>query len=233
MEQSEYRFDSLPIDVALKISSFLEVLDLCSLSCCSRFWRELCGSDGLWKSLFKERWPPSYEAVLKDKDPNFQGLRACYIKQQEDMASVTAYVVNLVEECSLSESLEISDFMKTMGWLGLKHFGFKDIQMFFFKPKLSVLLNLVGLHYCQRFLQVPASHVMEALQSSKISDREVCFNWWKIGRLSYGFRMPDEFHSRHVSLEDLATAKDNMALGIFDPVAIREVYNVQISFANL
>lgn len=34
-----------------------QVTDLCALSSCSRFWRELCGSDILWEPLFKERWP--------------------------------------------------------------------------------------------------------------------------------------------------------------------------------
>lgn len=33
------------------------MIDLCALSSCSRFWRELCGSDILWEPLFRERWP--------------------------------------------------------------------------------------------------------------------------------------------------------------------------------
>ncbi|XVE82060.1 hypothetical protein DITRI_Ditri15bG0116300 [Diplodiscus trichospermus] len=182
MGQSDYRFNSLPNDVALKIVSFLEVRDLYSLSCCSRVWRDLCRSDCLWKPLFKERWPLSYEAVLEDKGPSFKGWRACYIEQHEDMADVYAYVVNLVEQCSQSESLDISGLMITMEWLGSKQFGFKDVQMFFFKPKLNVLLNLVGLQYCRRFLLLPASDVIEALQSSKISDRQIYVKWGE-GRL--------------------------------------------------
>ncbi|XVE82064.1 hypothetical protein DITRI_Ditri15bG0116700 [Diplodiscus trichospermus] len=230
MDRPDYRLNSLPDDVALKIASFLEVQDLSSLGCCSRIWREVCRSDCLWEQLYRERWPRFYEAVLKDKSPNFflaackgpnfKGWRACYIEQHEAMAVDTAYVAEIVERCLLpaSQSLEIRDFMQTMGWLGLKHFGFKDVQIFFFKSKLDVLLNLVGLHYCRRLLQVPASHVVEALQSSKISDRQVRFNWREIVRLANGFCGPDESHSRCISLEDLAITEDEKMLGMFDMI---------------
>ncbi|XVE82062.1 hypothetical protein DITRI_Ditri15bG0116500 [Diplodiscus trichospermus] len=231
MEKSEdHKFNSLPSDVALRIASFLQVSDLSSLGCCSRVWREFCRSDCLWEPIFKERWPLSYESALED--PNFKGWRAFYIEQHERKAGIAACVVNLVEQCSLSESIDINDFMKAVGFLISLRFGFKDVQMLFFKPKLNVLLNLVGLHFCLSFLQVPASDVLEALQSSKISGRQVCVSWGKIGRLLNGFRMPDVSHSRCISLEDLATAKDKKMLGVFDQRTIHEVYNVQISFAN-
>ncbi|XWS39069.1 hypothetical protein CRYUN_Cryun18bG0018500 [Craigia yunnanensis] len=183
MKQSDYTYSSLPNDVALKIASSLEVPDLSSLGCCSRIWRDLCGSDYLWESLVKERWPPLYEAVLKDPDLKFKGRRGFYIKQHEKMRDQAASVVKFVEQCSLSESLE-------------------------------------------------ASLVMEALQSSKISDRQVCVKWWKLGRWFYGFRMRDESHSRCVSLEDLATAEEEEVLGVLDRGAIHEVLRVQISFAS-
>ncbi|XWS39070.1 hypothetical protein CRYUN_Cryun18bG0018500 [Craigia yunnanensis] len=232
MKQSDYTYSSLPNDVALKIASSLEVPDLSSLGCCSRIWRDLCGSDYLWESLVKERWPPLYEAVLKDPDLKFKGRRGFYIKQHEKMRDQAASVVKFVEQCSLSESLEVSDYLKAIECLKSMQFGFKDVQMLVFKPKLNVLLNLVGLHYCLHFLQVPASLVMEALQSSKISDRQVCVKWWKLGRWFYGFRMRDESHSRCVSLEDLATAEEEEVLGVLDRGAIHEVLRVQISFAS-
>ena len=73
---------------------------------------------------------------------------------------------------------------------------------------------------------------MESLQSSKISDRQVCVKWWMLGRWFYGFRMQDESHSRCVSLEDLATSKDDEVLELLDRGAIHQVLRVQISFAN-
>ncbi|KAK6254559.1 hypothetical protein SCA6_015864 [Theobroma cacao] len=170
MKQSDYTYSSLPNDVALKIASSLEVPDLSSLGCCSRVWRDLCGSDCLWKSLVRERWPLLNEAALQD--PNFKGWRGFYKKQHKEVAGRAASVVKFVEQCSLSESLEVSNYLKAIECLRSMQFGFKDVQMVLFKPKLNVLLNLVGLHYCLNCLQVPASHVTEALQSSKISDRQ-------------------------------------------------------------
>ncbi|XVE82059.1 hypothetical protein DITRI_Ditri15bG0116200 [Diplodiscus trichospermus] len=149
-------------------------------------------------------------------------------EQHERKAVMATSVVNLVQQYSLSVSLDINDFMKAVGFLVSLQFGFKDIQMLFFKAKLNVVLNLVGLHYSFSFLRVPASDVLEAFLSSKISDHQVCFNWWKTGRPSYGFRLPDECHSHCISLEDLAIAKDEKMLGIFGQGATGEVYNVQI-----
>ncbi|XVF66284.1 hypothetical protein PTKIN_Ptkin10aG0022700 [Pterospermum kingtungense] len=229
MKQSDYTQSSLPNDVALKIASFLEVPDLSSLGCCSRLWRELCGSDCLWESLLKKRWPLLYESV--SKDPNFKGWRGLYIKRHEEMRVQVASVVKFVER-SLSESLEVSDYLKAIERLKSMQFGFKDVQMLLLKPKLNVLLNLVGLHYCLNHLQVPASLVMETLRSSKISDRQVCVKWWKIGRWFYGFRMRDESHSRLVSLEDLASAKEEEVLGVLVRGSIYEVLRVQISFPS-
>lgn len=41
----------------LIFAPLLQVLDVCSLGSCSRFWRELCGSDSVWEALCKDRWP--------------------------------------------------------------------------------------------------------------------------------------------------------------------------------
>ncbi|XWS53672.1 hypothetical protein CRYUN_Cryun10bG0020700 [Craigia yunnanensis] len=230
MKKSVYTISSLPNEIALKIASSLEVPDLSSLGCCSRVWRELCGSDCLWESLFKERWPPLYEDVLKD--PDLKGWRGFYIKQQEEMRSLAACVVQFGEQCSLSESLEVYDYRKAIKFLKAMEFGFKDVQMFLFQPKLNVLLNLVGLHYCLKCLQVPASLVIEALQSSKISDRQVCVKWWNFGRYSYGFRTDGKSHSRCVSLEDLATAKEDEVLEVLDRGLTLDFLQVQISFTS-
>lgn len=73
-------------------------------------------------------------------------------------------------------------------------------------------------------------YVAEALKSRKISDREVCIKWWKLGRWFYGFRMRDEYHSRWVSLADLVTKKEEEVLGVLHRGAIHEVLRVQISF---
>ncbi|KAE8725900.1 DsRNA-binding protein 5, putative isoform 1 [Hibiscus syriacus] len=231
MNQSDYTNSSIHNDVALKIASSLTVPDISSLSCCSRVWREIWGSDYVWEPLFKQRWPLLYKETMKD--PNFKGWKGFYIKQHKEMRDQAESVIKFVEQCSKSESLQVNDHLKAVECLKSLQFGFKDVQMLLFKQKLSVLLNLVGLHYCLNILRVPASDVKEVLESSKIFDRQVHVKWWKLGRWFYGFRMRDEFHSRCLSLEDLATFKDDTdVLGVLHRGAIHEVLEVQISVVN-
>lgn len=44
---------------------------MCSLGRCSRFWRELCGSDCVWECLYRERWP----ALDLGKDSSAQDVK--------------------------------------------------------------------------------------------------------------------------------------------------------------
>lgn len=71
------------------------------------------------------------------------------------MAEKAADVVNFVERCLAFESIEGSHYLKAIKDLNTMEFGFKDIQLFFFKPDLNVLLNLVGLDYCMTLLDTP------------------------------------------------------------------------------
>uniref|UniRef100_A0A2C9UBW6 F-box domain-containing protein n=1 Tax=Manihot esculenta TaxID=3983 RepID=A0A2C9UBW6_MANES len=146
----------LPLDIALKIASTLEVLDVCALGSCSRFWRELCGSDCVWEFLTRERWPLlTFPNNSSSSDPVIKGWREIYIKMHREMAGKATTVVEFVENCSSSELLEVGDYYKAIEDLCSMQLSFRDVQMFLFKPKLNVLLNLVGLHYCIFCLQVP------------------------------------------------------------------------------
>lgn len=237
MMLSEVTPSSLPDDIAIKIASLLQVPDLCALGSCSRFWRVLCGSECIWETLAKERWP---SLTLLDESssstateiPISKGWKGFYIKRHKEMAGRVILVTDLVEECLSTESLEVGDYLKAIEEMSTMQLGFRDVQMFLFKPKCSVLLNLVGLHYSIHWLEVPGEDVIEALQSCQISDRRVCVKWWKLGRLFYGFRMRDEYHSRWVSLADLAMAKEREVLVVLQRGAIHEVLRVQISVAN-
>nr|KJB72525.1 hypothetical protein B456_011G186100 [Gossypium raimondii] len=161
------------------------------------------------------------------------GCRGFYIKQHKEMKDQADSVIKFVEKCLQSESIQVNDYLKAIECLKLMGFGFKDVQMLLLKPKLNVLLNLVGLHYCLNILKVPASDVMEALNSSNIKNRQICIKWWKLGRWFYGFRMRDEFHFRCLSLEDLASSKDDEdVLGVLQRGAIHEVLQVQISIVS-
>ncbi|GAB4851233.1 hypothetical protein Ancab_030529 [Ancistrocladus abbreviatus] len=237
MEQLE----SLPLDIALKIASSLPVRDVCALGSCSKFWRELCGSDPLWVSLSVRRWPSldlserypiSDDIGLVDSDPLLTGWRGFYIKRHNEMERRAASIVNFVLQCSSSASLEARDYLQAINELSLMQLGFKDVELFLFKPQLSVLLNLIGLHYCISWLGVPSEGIMKALERCKISERQVCVKWWKLGRWFYGFRLRDESHSRSVSLGDLTMARDEELLGVLHRGSIYEVMRVQISIAN-
>ncbi|KAE8708786.1 hypothetical protein F3Y22_tig00110332pilonHSYRG00216 [Hibiscus syriacus] len=218
MNQSDYTYSSIHNDVAFKIVSSLtvgflfvslflpdvplsgccsnlnpihfpsllvfQVPDLSSLSCCSRVWREIWGSDCVWEPLFKQRWPFLYEETVKDPNSSFGNrVEGVYIKQHKEMRDQAESVIKL--------------------WNNVRN------------P------NHPGLG-CQG-----------SAESSKIFDRQVLVKWWKLGRWFYGFRMRDEFHSRCLSLEDLATFKDDTdVLGVLHRGAIHEVLQVQISVVN-
>ncbi|MBA0725213.1 hypothetical protein Golax_021816 [Gossypium laxum] len=154
MSQSDYSYSSLPKEISLKIASLLEAPDLSSLACSSRAWLEICASGDLWKPLFKERWPL---LCGSDEDPNFKDWRGFYFKQHKEKKLQAESVINLVEKHSLSGSLNAVDYLRALSFLGRMQFSFRDVQMLLLKPKLNVLLNLIGLHYCLNNLQVPVN----------------------------------------------------------------------------
>eukprot|EP00258_Populus_trichocarpa_P045804 XP_024461823.1 uncharacterized protein LOC7454260 isoform X2 [Populus trichocarpa] len=230
MKQSERNIQrTLPLDIALKIASSLKVLDLCSLGSCSQFWRDSCGSDSIWESLTKQRWPSLHSSSF---DPNTKGWKEIYIRMHREKAGSAAEVVGFVEQCSLSESIDVGDYQKAIEDLSSMQLSFEDVQMFLFKPKLNVLLNLVGLHYCIFCLEMPADRVMDTLVGCNILERKVHVKWWKLGRWFYGFRMRDESCSCWVSLEDLLTGKGEEVLGVLRRGAVHEVFRVEISISN-
>jgi len=73
---------------------------------------------------------------------------------------------------------------------------------------------------------------MEAINRQKISDRQICLRWWKLGRWRNGFRLRDEAISRHASLRDLAMAREQEVLDVLHRGAIHEVLRVQILAAK-
>ncbi|XP_060197808.1 uncharacterized protein LOC132626822 [Lycium barbarum] len=222
---------SIPNDIALKIASSLQVGDLCSLGSCSRFWWWLCGSNHLWASLCKQRWPALALQIESSSynNRNHQEWRVFYIRKHHEMAGKAGGVIDFVNRCLAFESIEVGHYLKAVGELDSMQFGFEDVQTFFLKSKHDVLLNLIGLHYCLIWLGLPGECVMEILNNSNISQRQVRVQWWKLGRWFYGFRMRDELRTRTVSLEDLATGKEEDVLGVLQRGAIHEVIRVQIS----
>ncbi|XP_050219378.1 uncharacterized protein LOC126669855 [Mercurialis annua] len=229
MKQTESTIQSsLPLDIALKIALSLEVSDVCKLGSCSKFWRELCGSDCLWESLARQRWP----SIPSLQNSSNKDWREIYIKMHNEMESKATDVIEFVKHCSLSQSLEAGEYSKAIEYLNSMQLSFRDVQMFLLKPRLNVVTNLVGLHYCIFCLKVQAEHLMEAILNCRISERKVCVKWWKLGRWSRGFRMRDESHSRNVSLADLMTDKGKEVLPVLQRGAIHEVLRVEICMST-
>ncbi|EYU43896.1 hypothetical protein ABFS82_07G019700 [Erythranthe guttata] len=232
MQQAINIQNSIPDDIALKIASSLHVFDVCSLGSCSRFWRDLCGSDCVWEGLCKNRWSSlSLDDIHQETHSNSKGWKGLYISKHIDMAVKAASVTTFMEKALAFESIEAGNYLKAIELLKSLQLGFEDVRFFFLKPNLDVLLNLIGLHYCIVWLGVPAEYVIEALERNRVSKRQVCVQWWKLGRWFYGFRLRDEFHSRSISLEDL-TASDEQIIGVLSRGAVHEVIRVQISAAK-
>ncbi|WOL06734.1 hypothetical protein Cni_G15468 [Canna indica] len=208
----------LPCDLALSIVSLLEASDVCSLACCSRFWREICASDSVWMVLYKRRWPSKVDLVASPP----QGYRDFYIKKHQIMANGVSAATKFLEECSQSWSLEVGYYLKAIADLGSLCLDFKDVQLFLLRKEKSVLLNLIGLHYCIFSLDIPPIYVMEALENCQVSKRQVCVNWFTLGRWFFGYRWPDEHHCRILSLIELAVGKEQAVLGVLNRGAIHE-----------
>lgn len=73
------------------------------------------------------------------------------------MTGKASFVLDYVNRRLSSDSIEVGYYLKAIEDLYTMQFGFKDVQMFFLKPNISVLFNLIGLHYCMVCLNVPVS----------------------------------------------------------------------------
>ncbi|KAI8561564.1 hypothetical protein RHMOL_Rhmol04G0350000 [Rhododendron molle] len=184
--------------------------------------------------LFQTSWK-QLEEGMQNSVPIEIALKIASSLQASDPAIVfhfTFYMINfffltdVVQQFSCTESIDVGQYLSAIEGMCLKELGFKDVQMFFFKPNLSVLINLMGLHYCISWLGVPTAYVGEALDSCKISEREVCVQRLKIPRGFCGFG----YICRTFSLADIASGNEDTVRGLLRRrVPITEPYRVQIS----
>jgi len=58
-------------------------------------------------------------------------------------------------------------------------------------------------------------------------------NLLKLGRWFYGFRLPDEYESRKISLGELTMAEGAEILAILNRGAVHEVFHLRISLVNV
>ncbi|GMH28441.1 hypothetical protein Nepgr_030284 [Nepenthes gracilis] len=242
MEHSERSNSDLPYDTALIIASFLPVRDVCALGCCSKFWRKVCGSDSIWVSLSRQRWPSlclsdqyliSDDTKSHDSDPLFKDWRGFYIKRHSEMAGSVTTVLNILGECSSFALLELGHYHTAVKKLCEMEFSFKDVELILFKTTLNILLNFVGLQYCIKCLGVPAEDIIEALESCKISERQVYIKWWKLTRVPDQCTLRGESRSSCISLAALAASEDKEVLEVLHRDSVYDfVIKVKISACN-
>uniref|UniRef100_A0A1J3J1X3 F-box domain-containing protein n=1 Tax=Noccaea caerulescens TaxID=107243 RepID=A0A1J3J1X3_NOCCA len=243
MSSIQISCSSLPHDIILKIGSSLQVIDLCTLSSCSRFWRELCASDILWEPLFKERWPLLVpfdgdntqfpQAQTAETDENSQEWRRIYMMQHEEMGSRASEVSKFVMEGPATLSLEAFEYQHAIETMSSMRLGFQDVELFLLKPNLSVLLNLIGVLYCIQHPKPVREQILDALRRSGISEQVVWVKWLTLGRWSSGRRMRDETVSRKVCLVDVVNGKEETVLRVLQRGVVHEVLRVCISTSDL
>ena len=76
-----------------------------------------------------------------------KGWKGSYITKHMEMTEKAKIVVKFVDQCFSNESIEVGYYQAAIENLRLFRFGFKDVEILFFKPDMNVILNLVGLHF--------------------------------------------------------------------------------------
>ncbi|KAL6620136.1 hypothetical protein ACP70R_035275 [Stipagrostis hirtigluma subsp. patula] len=228
------RWADLPEDIALSIASRLEEADVCALGGCSRSWRSACDADCVWERLFRRRWPAAAAAGVGEGASCDQGWKAHYINQHRRMAAAISNVVEFVESSLRHGSLEAEYYLKSIARLALiTDLGFLDVQFFLFSRNHNAIINLIGLHYSIASLHVPTNEVLKALPARHVAERRVCVNLLKLGRWFYGFRLPDEYESRKISLSELTMAEGTEVLALLNRGAVHEVFRLQVSLVDI
>ncbi|CAK9208284.1 unnamed protein product [Sphagnum tenellum] len=248
----------LPTDVIYEIAAFLSERDICSLEICSRFWHELCSSDFIWFHLFRKRWSSSEPIGVSSflnhevkessqredcvctlvrpcgrhglyKLPH-EGWQAAYRNLHFEMERRARAVVEFVKlRAARHESLEVADYQKALMLLSTTGLDLYDVFLFLLAPVHSVLINLIGMHYCLLHLGIQGADMKELLSRSTAGNRQVCLRWWSIGGWANGFRRRDEMHLHTTSLYLLTELENNSVFQVLDRGILHEVLRVQIS----
>ncbi|KAJ1692155.1 hypothetical protein LUZ63_008853 [Rhynchospora breviuscula] len=221
-------------DVALTIISLLEARDVCSLGSSSCFWRDLCFLNCVWAHLFRRRWPHADVADASEATPLIppEGWKALYIESHKKIAQETSFVIHEIGQQAPLNSLEVTSYLSAIKQLGALSLGFEDVCLFLFRPKLSVIVNLIGLHYSILYLHIPPKEVLEALTRCQVAHRQVCLSWLKVGRWLHGFRLRDENYTRRISLAELTMSEEEPILAMLNRGAVHEVIRIQICSAD-
>ncbi|KAF3340915.1 hypothetical protein FCM35_KLT09759 [Carex littledalei] len=199
-------YNSSPIEIpwiALSILSFLQVRDVLSLGSCSKYLNGFFNSDEVWKELYKRRWQDLYKHTA-----NFKGWKTAFIEMHKysvvTMATISTSLFAPFEKYVESEILHQSHYLKAIGVMEGLNLGFEDIYLSLFRKDISVLFNLLGLHYSFFHLGIPLEDLRKVLASCQVSDKEVCVSWGLRPTRKYYFNIPAEEHHRTTFLGQIA-----------------------------
>ncbi|KAL8171417.1 hypothetical protein V2J09_023221 [Rumex salicifolius] len=136
--------------------------------------------------------------------PDWKGF---YAKRHKEIANASASVVSFINQStSESNSIDLRGYRKVYDQLALVQFGFNDIDSFLFDSEISIVLNLLGLHYSIKCLKVPPEIAVEALRRRKIYERGFKIECIKLVRQNFQCTLVSERQSRSFSLHNLAMA---------------------------
>ncbi|KAH7373481.1 hypothetical protein KP509_17G058900 [Ceratopteris richardii] len=159
----------------------------------------------------------------------FMDWRSEYICLHKRMLIGATSVIDFIKGRACHDSMEVADYQKAMNLLSSTGLELQDVVTFLLLPKLSVLVNLLGLHYCLLHLKMKGNDAREVLSMNKIGERQVCLRWWSLGGWTNGFRRHDEMHMQIASLLTLAELEAPSFLEVIDRGTRHEVLRVQIS----
>lgn len=94
--------------------------------------------------------------------------------QHKEMASRAYEVIIFVTQWPATLSLEAGEYLHAVETMSSMRLGFQDVELFLFKPNLSVLLNLIGLIYCIQHLKPLVSCLFQKKRPA--FGLKACFN---------------------------------------------------------
>lgn len=92
---------------------------------------------------------------MKPPFVSLQGWKALYMESHKRIAHETSSVIHGIDQRAPLSSLEVTYYLSALKKLTALYLGFEDVRLFLFRPKLGVVVNLIGLHYSILYLRVP------------------------------------------------------------------------------
>ncbi|KAJ3690903.1 hypothetical protein LUZ61_020067 [Rhynchospora tenuis] len=189
------------------VVAYLGLHDMLNLGCCSKYLNAVSESECTWKLLYEKRWEPqaaggSSEGAQAPPD-NKKGWKAAYIGRQKKKFNKIYFILAKVQERIQNDWLSWRDFHGGIGQLKILGITYDDVYSLFFSKRTNVVLIMLGLYYAYFFLRVPKEVLKKAMAQRGVIDKKVCARWSLQRSLSYGFRTPEENHSKVRSLGEV------------------------------